>query len=337
MSLGNGELAHARQAVHLAGIFIAEQRRGFAHAVGKVAVALSAGFVNIVLERAGHRTKRIDIVVGVVLDHCDVLDPVEILVRLGRVELLLVIITEDEHAVLVVVPVVGNLVEGGLGHVRRAGADIAPLVILEIFNPTLQPLYDLRAAGHEQRETLSDDIDCREDIHLPAEAVVVPLLDVLEMLKVRFQVFLFRVGRAVDASEHLIVLIASPVRSGGGDELVRLDGLRAHEVRAGAEIHKISLTVEGNLLAFGKVFDELDLVGLISLLHQGDGLVAGQRELLQTVALLDDFLHLRFDLVQVFTVEGSRLEVIVEAVFDRRTDGKLYVRIKMLYSFSQYM
>ena len=57
MALGNCELPHTDQSVHLAGGLVAEQRGGLVIAQRQVAVG--AGFVEIrlILERAGHRAQ----------------------------------------------------------------------------------------------------------------------------------------------------------------------------------------------------------------------------------------------------------------------------------------
>ena len=54
-ALGNGELADTDEAVHLAGILIAEQSGGLAQAHGQVAVGPLAIQVYLILEGAGHR------------------------------------------------------------------------------------------------------------------------------------------------------------------------------------------------------------------------------------------------------------------------------------------
>lgn len=81
----NGELADTCQAVHFPGILISEQCRGFAVAKRQVAVGALSGFIYIILEGAGHGTQS-----------------KHFFVRL--------LISQNKHAVLVVVPVTGYLV-----------------------------------------------------------------------------------------------------------------------------------------------------------------------------------------------------------------------------------
>ena len=54
--------------------------------------------------------------------------------------------------------------------------------------------------------------------------------------------------------------------------------------------------------------------------------------------LLDDFAHPFFDLGQIFRREGLIAgEVVIEAVLDRRADGHLSARIKLLHRLGQKM
>ena len=79
-------------------------------------------------------------------------------------------------------------------------------------------------------------------------------------------------GRAVDAGELLVALVAAPVRAGEAGQLERLDRLRVLQVRAAAEVGELALRVQRDR-PVGR-FDELDLVGLALLLEPPSGLVA---------------------------------------------------------------
>lgn len=105
VAFGDRELTHADETVHLAGILVAEERRGLAQAHRQVAVGALAVQVDLILERAGHRAQ-------------------------GEALLRLVIrVAEDEHAVEIVIPVAGDLVKVALGHERGLGEKIAALLL----------------------------------------------------------------------------------------------------------------------------------------------------------------------------------------------------------------
>ena len=46
------------------------------------------------------------------------------------------------------IPMTGNLVQITLRHQRRLGADITPLIVLQILDPALQSLDDLHTLRH---------------------------------------------------------------------------------------------------------------------------------------------------------------------------------------------
>ena len=74
----------------------------------------------------------------------------------------------------------------------------------------------------------------------------------------------------------------------------------------------------------GQVVDELDLVRLVLFLHVFDSFLARQLKALELQLFLADLAHLGLDGVEMFLREVERgVEVIVEAVVDRRADGEL--------------
>ena len=215
MSLGNGELAHACESVHFACLLVSEQGRGLAHSVWQVAVTLLASLIYIVLERAGHRTQRVYIRVCVVLDQVQILHAADLIGSVLRShDFVHAVIAQQEHAVSVVVPVVGNFVESRFRHQRRASAHVTPFIFLQVLDPALHLLDDFRSLRHEERQTLTDDIHSREQFHLAAQFVVIAVLDVSQIRQVFFELVFLRVGCTVDSGEHLVLLVASPVSSG---------------------------------------------------------------------------------------------------------------------------
>src|SRR5699024_10994522 len=73
------------------------------------------------------------------------------------------------------------------------------------------------------------------------------------------------------------------------------------------------------------------LVRLVLLFHQLAGLGARQLEALERELLLADLTHLSLERVQILLREGERrIEIVVEAVFDRRADGELDLGIQAL-------
>ena len=172
-----------------------------------------------------------------------------------------------------------------------------------------------------------------EEVELDAEPAVVAGARLLEPLEVRVEVGLGVEGGAVDPRELLVLLVAAPVRAREAGELERLDRRGVLQVRAAAEVGELAraavvrLRVEADL-ALGRV-DELDLVRLALGLEPRAGLVGGRRLARPLAALGELALDLRLDPLEVGL--GDRLgevEVVVEAVVDRRADGDLHARVE---------
>ena len=145
----------------------------------------------------------------------------------------------------------------------------------------------------------------------------------LEPLEVRVEVGLGVEGGSVDPRELGVLLVAAPVRAREARELDRLDRRRVLEVRAAAEIGERTLRVQRDR-ALGAA-SELDLVGLRLRLEACDRVVAGEL-LARPLAPLGDLASdLLLDRLEVGLRDRLReLEVVVEAVGDRRADRDLH-------------
>ena len=173
-----------------------------------------------------------------------------------------------------------------------------------------------------------------EQVELHPELAVVPGARLFEPLQVRVEVGL-RVERgAVDAGQLLVVLVAAPVGTGEPGQLERLDRLRVLKVRAAAEVGEITLGIQRDV-PFGGV-DELDLVRLVlggeaRLCFIARDLLAGPHA---------TFLQLALDLVLDRREVGlgdrlRELEVVVEAVLDRRADRDLHAGVEPAHRLGQ--
>ena len=311
MSLGNGELTDTDQTVHLTGILVAEQSGGLAKAHGQLTVGALLVQIYLILEGAGHGTES------------------EALLAL------IVGIAQNEHTVQVVIPVTGDLVKLTLRHQRRLGQQIAALFFL-ILDPSLEPLDDAGALGHQNRQTLSDLVHGSEQLQLAADLVVIPLAGFLTGGQKLVHLRLGGERGAVHTLEHLVLGFALPIRAGAGGQFQRLDSAGGEQVRAGTQIHEIAHLIEGNFLALGDAVDEEHLVGLALFFHQLLCLVAGQGEALQLLIFLDDLLHLRLNLSENLGGEGHLgIEIVVESVINSGSDGQFCLGIQAFYRLRQ--
>ncbi len=141
------------------------------------------------------------------------------------------------------------------------------------------------------------------------------------------EVLLVEEGGAVDAGQLGLRRVPAPVGAGEREELHRLDRRRVLEVGPAAEVGEVALAVEGDRPVGG--VDELDLVGLPLGLEETAGLVAIDVEALPGSALGDLPADLLLEPLQVVLVDRlGELEVVVEAVLDRRPDRDLRPRIE---------
>ena len=148
----------------------------------------------------------------------------------------------------------------------------------------------------------------------------------LEPLEVRVEVGLGVERRPVDAREHLALRVAAPVRARHGEQLERLDPPGVRGVRAAAQVGEGPVRVQRDgvdALVADQVLDQLHLVGLVlgpEARDRGAGADVLARERL---ARLDVLAHLGLERGQVVLGHAHavrELEVVVEAVLDRRAD-----------------
>ena len=313
MSLRDRKLTHTDQAVHFAGILVTEQCRSLTQSHRQVAIASFAVQIYLILERACHRTQR------------------KALLRL------IVRITDHEHSVQIMIPVAGDLVQLTFCHKRCLGQQIAVL-LLHIFYPALQQLNHSCALGHQDRQTLADIIYRCKVFQLTTKLVMIALSRLFSLCQELIQLFLALECDTVDTLEHLIVGIASPVCTCRAQQLksVMLYIAGRIQMRACAQIRKLALLVEGDLLAVGNTLDQLYLVRLV--LHQFQRLILRQYKSLQRKSFLADLLHFLLDLFQHFRRERYiNIHIVIPAFIDRRTDRQFYLRIQSLYRLRHNM
>ena len=314
VTLGNGELAHTDQTVHLAGVLVPEQGGSFCQTHGQITVGTLAVQVNLILERAGHGTQG-EAVLGLIVG-----------------------IAQNEHAVQIVIPVAGDLVELPLCQQRCLGQQAA-VCLFHVLDPALKQLNHSCALGQQHRQTLTDHVNRREVFQFPAQLVVVTLLGFLQLVQVLFQHGSLGECDGIDTGQHLVFLRTSPVCAGAGQKLECLDGASGHQVRAGAKVGEIALLVERDGFTLAHVLlAQLHLVRLIHFFQLCHSLFRRQIELFQLFVCLDDLLHLGLDLGQFLLAERVfYVKVVVETAVDCRADGQLCLRIQVLDCLRQHV
>ena len=242
-----------------------------------------------------------------------------------------------EHGLAELLPVAGTFPHRAVHQLRRLDLDIAvglqPAAHVGLDRPVERP-----ALGVPEDHPFGLFLQV-EEVHGPADLAMVALLGFLQAMQVRRQVGFGRPGRAVDALQHRIAVIAPPVGAGQLGQLERLAGdLGRGQVRASAEVLPGALAIDRDVLAGRDAADDLGLVDLADQLKVGDGRLAVPDLAHDRLVAVDDLLHARLDLGEV--IQAERLlagEVVIEAVLDSWADGHLRAGEQLLHRLSQDM
>ena len=244
--------------------------------------------------------------------------------RLDREELL-VLERDQEHVLAELLPVAGGDPERLVVDQRRLHLGVASARVLAAAE-LLERVVDRHPLRVPKRRSGRVLVEV-EEVELDAEPAVVARLRLLEPLEIGVEVGLRVEGGAVDPGQLRVPLVAAPVGARERGQLDRLDRLRVLQVRPAAEIGELALRIEGDV-ALGRV-DELDLVALALGLEAALRLVGGDLLALPGSALLQLALDLGLDLLEILLADRlGELEVVVEAVLDRRPDRDLDARIE---------
>jgi len=175
-----------------------------------------------------------------------------------------------------------------------------------------------------------------EQVEFAAELAVVALFRLFQHGEVLLQFVLGGPGRAVDALQHLVAVVAAPVGTGHLHELEELELAGAGHVGAAAQVFERAFAVQAHILVARDAGDDLGLVVLAQALEIGHGFVARQHAALHGLVLGGQVGHALFDRHQVFGREGALVgEVVEEAVLDHRADGHLRLGEQVLDGIGQ--
>ena len=207
-------------------------------------------------------------------------------------------------------------------YVACSSVDLSPVIE--------QSILEHHSVWQEERESGSL-LTHHEQAELFSELSVVTLLRLFQHGQILFKFCFLRERCSIDPLQHLVLLTASPVSSRKACKLERLHRLGSHKMRACTEVSKLSLRIEADRLILRQVLDQFYFIGLVLLFKVIDRLVSRHGVLFDLQVLLDDLLHLRLDLLQIFCGQRSlSVHIIVESVCDGRTDRKLCIRVQSL-------
>ena len=177
-----------------------------------------------------------------------------------------------------------------------------------------------------------------EQIELLAELSVIALLRLCTDEEIVVKILLAEECRRIDTLQHLILGVAAPVSASDRHQLERLHLAGGLQMRARAEIREVTLFIERDRFLLRQVFDQHDLVVLAFILEILERFIARQHLLHQRDIFLRDLRHLLLDRCEILLAENMvRVQIIVEAIIDRRSDSKLHAREQVLDRLRHHM
>ena len=145
----------------------------------------------------------------------------------------------------------------------RGEHELVILGIHQVLDPPAKPHLDPGALRMPAYEAGPDVFLEAEQVEILAELAVIPAAGFLEAVGVRLQGFLLIERRAVDALQHLSLLVPSPVGTGRGKELEVPHLIRGRHVWATAQIQKRPVTVDGDDLVVRNLGESFELQRIV--------------------------------------------------------------------------
>ena len=239
-----------------------------------------------------------------------------------------------EHVFAVLVPVAGLLPQALVQNLRSLDFLVA-VVLIDAAHVLLDLLPDRPALGVPEHGAGRMLIDV-EQIQLAPQLAVIALFGFFQPEQIVLKLVFGRPSGTVDALQHLVAVVATPVGTGHLHQLEVLELAGAGHVRAAAQILESAFAVKAHVLVAGNGGNDLGLVGFAETLEVLHGLVARQHAAHHLLVLVGQLGHLLFDGSQIFGREGTLVrEVVVETVFDHRADGDLRIGKQLLDGIGQ--
>ncbi len=212
---------------------------------------------------------------------------------------------------------------------------LVAVTLLDFLEEVLQTEAQGGTFGQPDRQTFAHHVGEHEQLQFFADLAVVAFLGFFEERQVLVEHGFLGEGYTVDTGHHGSCLVAAPVSGGAGEHFDRLDRLGREEVRSFAEVRKIALCI-GGYMSVLEVRDQFAFIAL-SLVGEGfEGVLFGDGLFHQLFFLGSQFHHFGFDGGEVGVFDHDAFgghDVIVEAVFDSRTDTELDTGIELLQGF----
>ena len=240
-----------------------------------------------------------------------------------------------------------------LGDVRRVD-ELEALVDVPLASVVLHLSADDPALRVEHRQARAEHLRKAEQVKLDPQLAVVALGGLGQPGLVRLEGLPARPGRAVETLQRGVLLVAAPVSGGVASQREGRDVAGVRHVRAAAQVLPRGRAVATQVVVDGQlagtdlgtgplvvarralVGDQLELVRLVGQL--GSSLLVTHQASAEALPLLDDRAHALLQLLEVLRSERlGHVEVVVEAVGDRRADAEPGLLVTDLYGLGRDM
>ena len=152
---------------------------------------------------------------------------------------------------------------------------LVAVVAVDLAHVLLHALPHRPALGVPEHQAGRMVVDV-EQVQLAAQLAVVALFGLFQHGQVLLQLVLGGPGRAVDALQHLVAVVAAPVGAGQLHQLEVLELAGAGHVRAAAQVFELAFAVQRHVFIGRNAGNDLGLVVLAQALEIRHGLVARQ-------------------------------------------------------------
>ena len=186
-------------------------------------------------------------------------------------------------------------------------------------------------AGQPQRQTHAHARREGKEFHLFSNLAVVALLGLFQQDQIIVQQGFLREGDTVDTGQLLTFFIPAPIGSGNGGQLHRFDQFGVAQMRAAAKVGKGTIFIIRNGSVF-QLADQLALVRISFLLEILQGIGLGDFDAFEVLLFAGQLQHLLLNCSQVGirNLRAIQVHIIVESVFNGRSDTEFYTRIEGL-------
>ena len=210
----------------------------------------------------------------------------------------------------------------------RCPDSLIPCLKFSFFGQFFEFLNEYRSFGHPQGKPRTHIIIEGEKLHGLADPAMITLASFFLSFQPLIELCLVGKGCSVDTLKLGVFFIPPVVGRSHSKQFERLDIACSHHVRSRTEVHEGAILIEGDFFTLGNILQAFHLEGLSPLLKISRGLLSGFGLSFKDLVLLDHFLHLSLDSLEIFRAETMVLEikVVVVTFIGRRTNVQFGLR-----------